>query len=89
MVTVSLLAPPRINQTTNVVVSLLYTVSVIISIRGETWVYFSLGSIVEVVLLLTIAGVAWAWPRRPRQGRSLGSVWEHAAPGKSITEETY
>ena len=65
MVNVSLLAPPKINRTTNIVVSLLYTVSVIVSLRGETWVYFILGSVVEVALLLTIARVAWAWPRRP------------------------
>jgi hypothetical protein len=65
MVTVSLLAPARINRTTNVVVSLLYVVSVVVSILGETWVYFILGSVVEVALLLTIARVAWAWPSRP------------------------
>ena len=65
MVAVSLLAPARINRTTNVVVSLLYVVSVVLSILGETWVYFILGSVVEVALLLTIARVAWAWPSRP------------------------
>jgi hypothetical protein len=65
MVAASLLAPARINRTTNVVVSLLYVVSVVLSILGETWVYFILGSVVEVALLLTIARVAWAWPSRP------------------------
>ena len=65
MVAVSLLAPARINRPTNVVVSLLYVVSVVLSILGETWVYFILGSVVEVALLLTIARVAWAWPSRP------------------------
>ena len=35
MVAVSLLAPARINRTTNVVVSLLYVVSVVLSILGE------------------------------------------------------
>jgi hypothetical protein len=64
MVTVSLLAPARSNRTTNVVVSLLYVVYVVVSILGETWVYFILGSVVEVALLLTIARVAWAWPSR-------------------------
>ena len=65
MVAVSLLAPARINRPTNVVVSLLYVVSVVLSALGETWVYFILGSVVEVALLLTIARVAWAWPSRP------------------------
>ncbi len=40
MVTVSLLAPARINRTTNLVVSLLYVVSVVVSILGETWALF-------------------------------------------------
>ena len=65
MVTLSLLAPARINRTTNLVVSLLYVVSVVLSILGESWVYFILGSVVEVALLLTIARVAWGWPSRP------------------------
>jgi len=65
MVAVSLLAPARINRTTNIVVSLLYVVSVVVSILGETWVYFILGRVVEVALLLTVARVAWAWPSRP------------------------
>ena len=42
-----------------------YVVSVVVSILGETWVHFILGSVVEVALLLTIARVAWAWPSRP------------------------
>jgi hypothetical protein len=72
MVTVSLLAPAKINRTTNVVVSPLYVVSVIVSMLGESWVYFILGSVVEVALLLTIARVAWAWPSRPDRQRIPG-----------------
>ncbi len=33
---------------------------------GESWAYYILGSVIEVVLLLTIARTAWTWPRRPR-----------------------
>jgi hypothetical protein len=65
MVIVSLLAPARVNRPTNLVVSLTYTASVVVAIVGETWIYFILGSLVEVILLLAIAGVAWTWPRRP------------------------
>ena len=64
MATVSLLAPARINRTTNVVVSLLRGVRGRVD-PGETWVYFILGGVVEVALLLTIARVAWAWPSHP------------------------
>ena len=67
MVIVSLLAPARVNRTTNIVVSLTYLASVIASIFGETWIYFILGSVVEMILLLAIARVAWTWPRRSAQ----------------------
>lgn len=67
MVIVSLLAPPRLNRTTNIVVSLAYMASVVASIVGETWIYFILGSVVEVLLLLVIARTAWTWPRRPAE----------------------
>ena len=65
MVIVSLLTPARINRTTNIVVSLTYLATVVVSIVGETWMYFILGSVVEAILLLAIARVAWTWPRRP------------------------
>jgi hypothetical protein len=55
------------NRTINIVVSLLYLASVVVSMVGETWIYFILGSVVEMMLLPAIARVAWAWPRRPAQ----------------------
>jgi hypothetical protein len=65
MVIVSLLAPARMNRTTNIVVSLIYAASVVASTIGETWIYLILGSVIEGILLLAIARVAWTWPRRP------------------------
>ncbi len=62
MVTFSLMAPARINRPANLVVSLVYAVSVIAAAIGETWAYYIIGSVVEVLLLLTIAAVAWFWP---------------------------
>ena len=64
MVAVSLVAPARANRVANIVVSLLYTASVVATVIGETWVYYVLGSAVEVVLLLVIARIAWTWRRR-------------------------
>ena len=66
MVVASLLAPARLNRTANIVVSLIYTASVVAAMVGESWAYYILGSVIEVVLLLTIARIAWTWPRRPR-----------------------
>ena len=65
MVIVSLLAPAKINRTTNIIASVIYAVSVVLSLIGETWIYYILGSAVEVILLLVIARTAWTWPRRP------------------------
>ena len=64
MVIVSLLAPAKINRTTTIVASLIYAVSVALSLIGETWAYYVLGSVVEVILLLAIARTAWTWPTR-------------------------
>jgi Family of unknown function (DUF6326) len=70
MVVASLLAPARINRTVNIVVSLIYAASVIAAMIGESWAYYIIGSVVEVVLLLTIARVAWTWPRGPSSAQS-------------------
>lgn len=62
MVVVSLLAAPRVNRILNVVVSLVYLVTVVGSCVGESHAYYLLGSAVEVVLLAAIARTAWTWP---------------------------
>lgn len=67
MVVVSLLAPARANRIANLIVSVLYLASIVATVIGETWIYYILGSVVEVVLLLAIASLAWTWPRRSVQ----------------------
>ena len=66
MVVVSLLAPARANRVANIIVSLLYLASIVATVVGETWIYYILGSVVEMVLLLAITRVAWTW-----RGRSV------------------
>ncbi len=70
MVVLSLLLPQRVNRLANVTVSLLYAVTVVGSAVGESWAYYVIGSAVEVVLLLLIAGTAWRWspPGRAASG---------------------
>lgn len=63
MVVLSLVLRPRVNRMTNLVISVLLAASIVYSCIGETWVYYLLGSAVEVVLLLAIARSAWKWPR--------------------------
>lgn len=64
MVVLSLILKPQANRITNIAVSLLYAVTIVVSCIGETWVYYLLGSAVEIVLLLAIARTAWKWPRQ-------------------------
>jgi len=72
MVVVSLLARARLNRSLNIIVSLLYMASIMAAVVGETWVYYILGSAVEVVLLLAITRVAWTWRGRSVQGLAPG-----------------
>ena len=65
MVVLSLVLRPRVNRIVNIVVALVYAVSIIASAIGETWVYYLLVSAVEVVLLVAIVRMAWTWPRTP------------------------
>jgi len=63
MALLSLVLRPRVNRIVNIVVALVYAVSIIASCIGEGWVYYLLGSGVEVVLLVAIVRTAWTWPR--------------------------
>jgi hypothetical protein len=64
MVVASLLAPAKLNRKLNIGVSLVYAVTIVGAMVGESWIYYLLGSGVEIFLLLAIARVAWTWPRR-------------------------
>jgi hypothetical protein len=63
MVVLSLVLRPRVNRIANIVVALVYAVSIIALCIGETWTYYLLGSAVEVVLLAAIVYHAWTWPK--------------------------
>jgi hypothetical protein len=62
MVVLSLVLRARVNRILNIVVGIVYLVSVIASCIGEDWAYYILGSIVEAILLVAIARSAWTWP---------------------------
>jgi hypothetical protein len=67
MVALSLLLKPRLNRLLNLVVSCVYVVTIIGAAIGETWAYYIVGSIVEVLLLAAIARIAWTWPANPER----------------------
>jgi hypothetical protein len=47
---------------TNIILALLYAISIVFFCIGETWAFYIFGSIVEVLLLLLIVWYAWKWP---------------------------
>jgi hypothetical protein len=62
MVVVSLVARARVNRIANIVVSLFYAVTAAATLIGESWVYYIVGILIQIALLLVITRVAWAWP---------------------------
>ena len=64
MVFLTLTLPPRANRRTNIVLAVLYTVSIVASVVGEKWAYFWFLSVVECALLLLVVWNAWRWPTR-------------------------
>ena len=62
MVFLSLVLRAAVSRWTNIVVPVLFIVSIAVSMIGETWVYFIFLSIAEIALLLLIIWYAWTWP---------------------------
>jgi hypothetical protein len=63
MVFLSLVLRPKVARWPNIVLPILYVVSIVASVIGEDWAYFFFLSIVESALLLLIIWYAWTWPR--------------------------
>ncbi len=68
MVAGSLLLPHRPNRLANLTLAPIYALTIVGAMVGETWVYYLIGSSVELVLLVTIFRVAYRW-RRPGHAR--------------------
>ncbi|MFC4068682.1 DUF6326 family protein [Actinoplanes subglobosus] len=62
MVVVSLLTRARVNRIANIGVGLFYVVTVAATLIGESWIYYLVGSLIEMALLLAVVRVAWTWP---------------------------
>jgi hypothetical protein len=63
MVFASLVLRPNVNRITNIVLGVIYALTIVGGAIGE-WGYYVLGSAVEVALLAGIVLYAWTWPRR-------------------------
>lgn len=62
MLFLSLVLPARVTRTANIVVAVVYALTIAGSAIGE-WNYYILGSLVEVALLAGVVYYAWTWPR--------------------------
>lgn len=62
MLFLTLVLPAKVTRVANIVVAVLYAVTIAGSAVGE-WNYFILGSLTEAVLLVAIAYFAWTWPK--------------------------
>lgn len=61
MVAGSLLLPWRANRLANLVLPLVYLLTIIGSMAGESWIYYQLGSIAEIALLSIVIWTASRW----------------------------
>jgi hypothetical protein len=68
MVYLSLVLRPGVSGWTNIVLAVLYIVSIVISAIGDTAAYFLFLSAVESMLLLLVIWHAWRWPRPEAAG---------------------
>ncbi|KQX62847.1 DUF6326 family protein [Angustibacter sp. Root456] len=84
MVFLSLVLRPRVARTTNVVVAVLYAVTIVGGTIGE-WGYYVLGSVAEAAALAAVVYYAWTWPKVAGPAGALtthagSTARAHAAP---------
>jgi len=61
MVFLSLVLTPKAARWANIILGVLYTLVNISNLIGETWAFYILSGIVELVPTLLIVGYAWKW----------------------------
>ncbi len=66
MIFLSLALPAKANRWTNIIVGILKIVVVVAGMIGESWAFYIVASIVELVLLSLIVWYAWKWPKHER-----------------------
>jgi hypothetical protein len=64
MVFLTLIMQPQANRMVNLVLCVVYSLTIVGGAIGE-WSYYIVGSALEVVLLAAIAFYAWTWPKKP------------------------
>jgi hypothetical protein len=62
MVYLTLVLKPSFAKILNLVIPALYIFTIAGSMVGETWMYYLLGSVVEIAVLVVLMFHAWKWP---------------------------
>ena len=73
MVFLALVLPPRVNRIANIVLAIVYALTIVAGAIGE-WNYYILGSAIEVALLAAVVYYAWTWPRETSPASTSGDV---------------
>jgi len=68
MIFLSVVLRPTVCRWTNIVLAILYSVSIVASAIGETDAYYLFLSTAEIAMLLLIVRYAWTWPRQDGAG---------------------
>lgn len=68
IIPLSLMSRASLNRPTNLALGLLFTLVAVSNLVGESWVYYFLFGLLEIVLTLTIVATAWTRPRRDPSG---------------------
>jgi hypothetical protein len=66
MIFLSLVLPPALNRRANIVLGALYTVFVLVTMRGA-WVFYLFLGAMDMMLTAAIVWHAWTWPRTTRE----------------------
>ncbi len=64
MVFLSLVLKPNVNRWVNIVLGIVYPVTILLFCIGEIWVNYIFLSILESLLLLMVVWYAWKWPKQ-------------------------
>ena len=64
MVFLALVLKPEVNRWANLIISVAYFATIVLSAIGETWAYYIFLSLAESVLTFVIAWHAWKWPHQ-------------------------
>jgi hypothetical protein len=85
MLFLSLVLSVRVTRTLNLVVAVLYAVTIAAGAIGE-WNYYILGSLTEAALLAGVVYHAWTWPKATDAAIAPSEQSRSSAPGVERTD---